>query len=400
MNDEQHPMTFKKILYFFPLNPLHSNAGSVTRARGILTYFRNKGYIVDFVNSDDEWGEELTLEDRNKLVSEGLARSSYGLSRNPPLKDFFGYLRYLIPALFLRKLFKYGTSRLTDYNNFNRRKQFNTILKRDKYDYIIISYAYWANLIKDNSFASDARLIIDTHDWLTAQDQSRKRFEIGKGFSDEIERLNLFDEIWTVSSDEQYVFEQFCRKPVHLIPIGFQSNFSSGIQRDSNNVYFDAIYVASDNMHNIKACNWFFRYVYPSLPKDISFCIIGTINKYVPDLPNVTKVEYVEDLNDYYYRSKLAICPMLSGTGVKIKVIEALSYGLPVVCNRRGVDGLVNKTENGCVVTDDGDDFSRLILRLLRDNDFYEHVRNDGQLYFNRYHSIEAVYRNLDSRFV
>ena len=77
---------------------------------------------------------------------------------------------------------------------------------------------------------------------------------------------------------------------------------------------------------------------------------------------------------------------MLSGTGIKIKVIEALSYGIPVVTNRRGVDGLVNKKENGCLVSDDPKIFAEEITRLLKDEIFYNQMRDNAISYFKNNH--------------
>lgn len=390
----------KNILYFFPQRPLQSNAGSVTRAIALLNYFKNRGFQVDFVNSNDDWGEELSEDDRAELVNRGLVRTSYGLSKKPPLSDVFGYLRYALGNIIFRKILKIGTAGLADFSSFFRQRKFDAILKAEDYDYIIVSYAYWANLIRDNALVKQSKIIIDTHDWLTAQDQNKRRFNIGRGFVEEIERLDSFDEIWSISADEQYVFEQFCKKPVRFVPIGFEGKAALRDQVSQGKFKFDIIYIAGDNMHNVKACKWFFERVYDLLPKELSICVIGKINQYVPELSNVTKLPFVENLDDYYYQASIAICPMLSGTGVKIKVVEALSYGLPVVCNRRGVDGLVNKHQNGCVVADTAEDFAFQVARLLTDRSYYDKVSADGKLYFDHHHHRDAVYAKLDQAFL
>lgn len=113
----------------------------------------------------------------------------------------------------------------------------------------------------------------------------------------------------------------------------------------------------------------------------------------------MSKNSFVEDLNSVYQQSKIAICPMLSGTGVKIKVIEALSFGLPVVCNERGVDGLLNKTNNGCLVSNDPDEFANYIKKLLTDEDFYTKISTEATSFFNSYHSLDANYKLLDTVF-
>src|SRR3546814_6858906 len=80
------------------------------------------------------------------------------------------------------------------------------------------------------------------------------------------------------------------------------------------------------------------------------------------------------------------MCPMLGGTGVKVKVVEALSYGLPVVCTRRGVDGLPNKSRNGCLVSDEASQFARNIISLLQDQTLYsEQSRLAAELFSSHF---------------
>ena len=149
----------------------------------------------------------------------------------------------------------------------------------------------------------------------------------------------------------------------------------------------------------MKSVKWFFEEVYPKLNHNLSICVVGKINDHIPELPNVTKMHFVEDLNRVYSESRVAICPMLSGSGLKIKVVEALSFGLPVVCNPRGIDGLINKTNNGCLVTVDASIFSKYIEQLLTDNNFYEQQQALAKNFFANYLSTEVVYSELDNVF-
>ena len=58
-----------------------------------------------------------------------------------------------------------------------------------------------------------------------------------------------------------------------------------------------------------------------------------------------------ESLDDLYSRTKIAIVPMFDGTGLKIKTITAMSYGIPVVGTCAAVDGFADKKENPCLIT-------------------------------------------------
>ena len=86
---------------------------------------------------------------------------------------------------------------------------------------------------------------------------------------------------------------------------------------------------------------------------------------------NVDILPFVPDLDEIYENVKVVICPMFQGTGMKVKVVEAMSRGLPVVCNERGVDGLPDKTMCGCLVTQDAAEFADYINQLTEDKTFY-----------------------------
>lgn len=351
----------------------------------LLEAFRRNGISVDYVHSNDIWGNKMEGNEREALLRSGMVRSVHSVSKKPEnIFDLGQWLPYGIRRIGRALTFRRS---LPDFATTYSRYLFNKILQDRSYDYIVISYAYWVNLVRKNPYIKDAKLIIDTHDFLTAQEQKRKKFSIGKGFAEEMERLAIFDQIWAISAEEQYLFSQFTTVPVKLLPFCTEDHTSNVSEKN-----YDVIYVASDNPHNRRAADWFFNEVYPLLSSSFSWCVIGSIHKYVPDLDNVHKLPYVEDLGDYYTRAKLAICPMLSGTGVKIKVIEALAYGLPVVCSPRGVDGLVNKTENGCVVAQSETDFAAAIERLLLMPDHYKRIGEQAASFFKKNHTKEAFF--------
>lgn len=365
----------KKILYFMPDNPTSGKAGNLTRANQMLKYLQSisQNYEIDFLSIGDwgDWDKVNRAEFLRQHPNVNLHLINRKGSKTNKLKAFFQYkLLNIIP-----KLFK-GTS--VDITNPFLRNKVKKFINKSNYDIAIISYASWAKII--DGISKGPHLIIDTHDFITAQ--SREKIgKIGKLFQDEIRILKKFDEIWTYSVEEEYIFEQFTDKRVTLIPVSFPLNFN-----EENTIFkYDVIYVASNNPHNIAGINWFLKEVLPLL-KEIKIHIIGKICTQIGDHKNVVKHGMVDDLNDYYKNAKVAICPMLSGTGIKIKVIEALSYGIPVVTNRRGVDGLVNKKENGCLVTDDPKIFAEEITHLLEDEIFYNQVKNEGISYFKNNH--------------
>lgn len=378
-----------KILYFYPENPLHLTQGNNARALALLEYFKNRKIEVDFVG---EGTEIFTEKEIQKLKDKGLIHNGYLI---PRFKKSKHQITYFFKYSLLNKLLKRPKRFYNVKPGFQ--EKFDKILKENQYDVILISYACWASLVIQNKETKRAKLIVDTHDFLTSQFQNTKNFKLGKFFETEINLLNHFNEILVISVEEKYLFSQFCKNSnVSIVTHSLPDNTDSNILHKK----YDILYVASANEHNIKAAKWFFNEVYLLLPKDISILVIGKIVEYIPDFENVEKIAFIGKLNEVYAQSKIAICPMLSGTGLKIKVVEALSFALPIVCNEAGVDGLINKNNNGCIVTNNPKKFAQNIEKLLVNSGFYEKTKTQAKYYFKENHSTNIQYQELDSVFL
>lgn len=376
-----------RILYFYPENPLLKNQGNNARALALLNYFKSKEITLDYVGINDSNFNYDDIENlkKSKLINEGYLLKSLSRKKNQ-LRYFF---LYSLP----RKI----KNEFKDFNRtrFGQEKLFDEILSKNQYDFIIISYAYWSSLLKDSKHIKNSKLIIDTHDFLTSQFQNNKQFQLGKYFEREIEILNKFDKVLVISNEEKFVFSQFIEKEVSIVTHALKENFN---EQETSKKY-DIVYVASNNDHNIKSAKWFFTTVYPKLDKNLKICVVGRIANHCIDGENIHKIDFVEDLDAIYKDSKIAICPMLTGTGLKIKVVEAMSFGIPIVCNERGVDGLLNKTNNGCLVTNNPQEFANYIQKLSQDSVFYEVHSNNAKQFFMENHSISNSYAKLDEVF-
>ncbi len=237
---------------------------------------------------------------------------------------------------------------------------------------------------------------MDTHDFFTSQYGTVDTPHLGNLFTTEMRLLAKFDHIWAISVEEQFVFSQFLpSKSILTIPHGIQDRSQQRLPETS----IDLFYVASDNPHNVESAHWFFKEVHPLLPENINITVVGKIQEQIGSYPNVTKIAYAENLDDFYRKSKVTLCPMLSGTGLKIKVVESLAFGIPVVCNERGVDGLSSKVNNGCLVTDDPKEFASYIIQLLDSDEFYNTHKRYAHEFFNATLEASIVFKKLDQFF-
>ncbi|MDR2273091.1 MAG: glycosyltransferase family 4 protein [Sphingobacterium sp.] len=379
----------KRILYFMPDNPFSNQAGNLTRAKQLLTYFEQHetALEIDFL-SCLYWDQSSVKLFKNTYPNVNL--NIFDIYSNKGNR-----LKYLvedkIPRLIHKAINKPQISLLTPIII----KRIKSLLQGKSYDIIVISYSTWGALIAQLS-QFNAYTIIDTHDFMTLQHLKGKTcFDVGEAFKEEMKILSLYDEIWTYSIEERFIYEQFVKKKVTLLPVSVSD--SKTVHNHEKKI--DILYVASDNIHNSESMMWFIDNVLPFLPL-YKIHVVGKICTRIPDHPQLIKVGIIEDLDMYYADAKITICPMLSGTGIKIKILESLCHGLPVVTTQRGVDGLVNKINNGCVVANDEIHFARAIIDLLEDNVFYTRQSDYARVFYKSFYASEYEKRILDSVFL
>lgn len=86
------------------------------------------------------------------------------------------------------------------------------------------------------------------------------------------------------------------------------------------------------------------------------------------DEPGVTVTGRVDDVSTWLRRARVAVAPMVSGCGMKNKVLEACAAACPVVATRLGAAGLPAGAANGILVAETTDGIAREVARLLTDD--------------------------------
>lgn len=114
-------------------------------------------------------------------------------------------------------------------------------------------------------------------------------------------------------------------------------------------VKHNLIFIGSlDWFPNVEAVLWFIREVLPLIHSDVELNIVGRnpLKEIVNLIKGNVKVHSnVLSIEDYIQDSDIFLAPLLSGSGINIKILEALSYGIPVVGTShafRGYDGLIS----------------------------------------------------------
>jgi glycosyltransferase involved in cell wall biosynthesis len=140
-------------------------------------------------------------------------------------------------------------------------------------------------------------------------------------------------------------------------------------------------YIGSNNRHNIEGLFQFLEHQWPEILQSAPgarFIVAGNIPA-EREFANVSFIGRVDDLwSNFYAKCSAIINPCISGTGLKIKTIEAMSYGLPVVTTSEGCNGIESAIGRGLFCFDLlSEDFRQSCIELLHHS---AHRTQQGQM--------------------
>lgn len=368
--DEEYSQKEKSILLVHPNNFLRGGQGENNRTLAIAKLLKEAGYEIDLLSFENFAAHSsfTTFADDN---AEGLIRNLY-------LYDFrLGYKEdYASKRRFTMN------QCLQDWTRPGMHILFEEAISQHNYAAIGVFYTYLANLLIDAEVKAKKWYFMEDSMFIQQFSWDGPKSSIGKIMDEEIEKLQVFDEFFCISYDEKILYEKLIGRSMNFLPHVMPAN-SHVVTTLVENRKYDVAFVGANNQFNVEGLQWFVDKVYPLLNQGVKVVFAGAAAKEVKNIPStITVIPFAKDLDALFDDVKVSICPMFHGTGMKIKVVEAMAYGIPIVCNERGVDGLPDKMMSGCIVTNDEREFADAINLLVRDTAFYQEKSKRIKAYY------------------
>lgn len=222
-----------------------------------------------------------------------------------------------------------------------------------------------------------------------------------KSFADmaEIGLLNMYDGVITVSPiDREKLIEKGVTVPVF-------SSFSIVNQpKDIERRTIDAKHLSfigpDSHTPNFMGITWFLDNCWPLLKskdREYKLSIIGGwsqehIDEYTNKYPNVEFLGYVDNLGDAI-KGTIMIVPITIGSGIRMKILEASSLGVPFVSTSVGAEGLPVENGKNCFIADDKEMFVNCILKLQDTTIQEKFIENAHTMILEKF-SIKALREN------
>jgi glycosyltransferase involved in cell wall biosynthesis len=152
---------------------------------------------------------------------------------------------------------------------------------------------------------------------------------------------------------------------------------------------------------NREGSAWFARQMWPRLNvryPGLRWLLAGRMPpKGVSALERVDVTGEVEDTLPWLAASRVAIVPLLSGSGTRIKILEAWMAGVPVVSTTVGAEGLPGRHAEHLLIADTPGDFVNAIGAILDDPELAARLTLAGRAIFDEYFTWEAGWKMLSA---
>jgi glycosyltransferase involved in cell wall biosynthesis len=154
---------------------------------------------------------------------------------------------------------------------------------------------------------------------------------------------------------------------------------------------------------NYEAMQWFTSEVFGHITSRENVKVRVTGNTAGRDLapmreacPQVEFTGFVDDIRPYFARSGICIVPILSGGSTRLKIVEAMAWGTPVVSTRVGAEGLEVTHGENILLADTPVDFAGAVERLIWDRDLWQRISRGGRCLVEERYSADRMYHQLE----
>lgn len=215
------------------------------------------------------------------------------------------------------------------------------------FDVFIVNYTWLSKALE--LAPPNVLKVLDTHDQFAGRRQLLASIGIEPEFfytTKEQERIAFgrADLIWAIKDQEKEAFSGYTDTPVVVVPhLDLASPLKVAPEEDS---YLRVGIIGSRNNINVQNISEFLLEAVPALERNfapVKLIVAGSICEALRDIrsPTVHVVGSVDDMRTVYATVDVVLVPMIRSTGLKIRVGEALSLGMPVVSTEHAFEGYV-----------------------------------------------------------
>lgn len=238
-------------------------------------------------------------------------------------------------------------------------------------DVVICSYIFQSRMLE--YVPAHILKIIDTHDLFTDRYDILDKLGKPREFFSCTQReegwyLSRADVALARRDEERDYFAKISTAKVFTVPHIEEKRYLNkatlnlgvvGIVSSANLINLDIVIKFISELMRQKSQGWGFSIVVAGQVKDL-VDIQDPVQARVVNHPQVNFLGFVDDITDFYRQVDLIVCPIMSGTGINVKTVQALAHGMPLLATQHATKGV-----DTCFANHQFKDVAALVTYLL-----------------------------------
>ena len=283
------------------------------------------------------------------------------------------------------------------------------LLRNDEFDIIHLDGLFLAPYVDTIRELSKAKIVKRAHNveykiWEKLADQ---RIGLTKWYLKllarrlkqfEVDHMNDYDLILPITKEDENIFKGHGLKiPSRVVPFGLEID---RYDIDNSNLEFPSIFFIGslEWMPNMEGIKWFLEKVWKEINSsfpEVNFYIAG---RGVPDWllnlkePGVEVLGEVEESAKLFQRKGIMVVPLFSGSGMRVKIIEGMAYGKPIISTSVGAEGIPYTDKKDILITDTSKGFINCLSKCIVNKEYSLKLGQEGRSFISKnYDNAEII---------
>lgn len=249
------------------------------------------------------------------------------------------------------------------------KERLSVVLEKEQFDVVQLEMLYMTPYVETIRKHSKAMIVLRAHNvehkiWERIAKETGffvKRWYINhlartlKEY--ELSALETVDGIAAITRKDAAFFRKYCSKPIIDIPYGvYPEEFTPKYEIEGKPKFY---HIGSMNwMPNEEGIRWFIDEVLPKTVEKVCDFVYHLAGRNMPEWlkelkdPHVDVIGEVPDAKEFVANHDVAIVPLLSGSGIRIKIIESMAMGKTVITTRVGAEGILYDEEVNLIIAE------------------------------------------------
>lgn len=294
-------------------------------------------------------------------------------------------------------------------------KEFETalieLLEKESFDLVLVEGLFMAPYLQCiRKYGKNVKVLLRTHNveyqiWQRLADSCNNWFKKAyliltwkrlKNY--EVSVLDQFDALLPITEEDAQILRSLgATRPMHVsvpgIPIPKMKQTEPAI---------DLVYLGALNWQpNQQGVIWFMEKVWPMLLQQRAATTCRIAGKQMPswmkrwEQANAVLCGEVSDAKEFIRSGKIFVIPLLAGSGVRLKLMEAMALGCCIVTTTIGAEGVHAEHEREFLIADTPEEFTAAILRCLQDPELAGKLGKNAHLYAQKNFDNAILTKNL-----